>query len=326
MKKKVLLMGASGSGKTSMRSLIFSNHPASLTTRLGATIDVEQNHVRFLGDLILNLWDCGGQDAFMDSYLTTQRSTIFQQVGVLIYVFDVETQEMTKDLEYYRDCLEGLTQFSPNTAIFLLVHKMDLARDPKCTTFEKKKKLLEEASGDVQVSVFGTSIYDESLYKAWSHIVHTLIPDAAILHKHLSIFAKACNATEVILFERTTFLVIATSSSPSPHTVGTVPPATDPKFGGIHQNINSHRLDPTRYERTSELIKAFKYCCSRVRGEFHTLEMELYDFSAVLDEMTRNTYVMVIIHDPTIETAAVKLNIRLARHKFEELQGNSLLA
>lgn len=28
--------------------------------------------------------------------------------------------------------------------------------------------------------------------------------------------------------------------------------------------------------------------------------MELYDFTAVLDEMTRNTYVMIIVHDPTI--------------------------
>ena len=44
--------------------------------------------MRFLGDLILNLWDCGGQDAFMDTYLSTQRSTIFAGVGVLIYVFD----------------------------------------------------------------------------------------------------------------------------------------------------------------------------------------------------------------------------------------------
>ncbi|KAJ7766745.1 Gtr1/RagA G protein conserved region-domain-containing protein, partial [Mycena metata] len=304
-------MGASGSGKTSMRSLIFSNNPASLTARLGATIDVEQNHVRFLGDLILNLWDCGGQDAFMDSYLTTQRSTIFQHVGVLIYVFDVETSEMPKDLEYYRDCLDGLRQFSPEAAVFLLVHKMDLARDKGATFDRKKKELLEhsEKQGQVltSVTVFGTSIYDESLYRAWSSIVHTLIPNAAVLSKHLTIFAEACSATEVILFERTTFLVIATSSPP------TSPP---PKEGAALQE-----LEATRYERTSELIKAFKHSCSRVREEFHSLEMELPDFSAVLDEMTKNTYVLIIVHDPTIETAALKLNIRMARRKFEELQG-----
>lgn len=61
----------------------------------------------------------------MDGYLTTQRSTIFQHVGVMIYVFDVETAEMNKDLEYYRDCLEGLRTYSKDleAGIFLLVHK-----------------------------------------------------------------------------------------------------------------------------------------------------------------------------------------------------------
>ncbi|KAF8163519.1 Gtr1/RagA G protein conserved region-domain-containing protein [Crassisporium funariophilum] len=317
-------MGASGSGKTSMRSLIFSNNPASLTARLGATIDVEQNHVRFLGDLILNLWDCGGQDAFMDSYLTTQRSTIFQQVGVMIYVFDVETREMGKDLEYFRDCMMGLKQFSPDAAVFLLVHKMDLVREPRQPTFERKKQELQDASGDTVISVFGTSIYDESLYKAWSNIVHTLIPNAAILTRHLSTFAAACSATEVILFERTTFLVIATSSPSTTSATSTFP--SDDFSSSPDETPEPPQLEPKRYERTSELIKAFKHSCSRVREEFRSLEMELYDFTAVLDEMTRNTYVMVIVHDPTIETAALKLNIRLARSKFEELQSDSLVS
>ncbi|KAE9397382.1 hypothetical protein BT96DRAFT_921568 [Gymnopus androsaceus JB14] len=302
MKKKVLLMGASGSGKTSMRSLIFSNNPASSTARLGATIDVEQNHVRFLGDLILNLWDCGGQDAFMDSYLTTQRTTIFRDVGVMIYVFDAETREMNKDLEYYRDCLEGLTQCSPEAAVFLLVHKMDLVREPKSGMFEKKREELQKASGDLVITVFGTSIYDESLYRAWSSIVHTLIPNAAVLSKHLNIFAEACSATEVILFERTTFLVIATSSSSASTSTSTISPSSSSSSASIVP-LDPHQMNPKRIQ---------------------SLEMDLYDFTAVLDEMTRNTYVMVVVHDPTIETAAIKLNIRMARRKFEELQGDSI--
>jgi hypothetical protein len=28
--------------------------------------------------------------------------------------------------------------------------------------------------------------------------------------------------------------------------------------------------------------------------------MELWDFTAVLDEMTKNTYVLIIVHDPSI--------------------------
>jgi len=134
-----------------------------------------------------------------------------------------------------------------------------------------------------------------------------------VLSKHLTTFAEACSATEVILFERTTFLVIATSSN-----------ATNSSSNSNSSSDNGeHQLDPTRYERTSELIKAFKHSCSRLREEFHSLEMELPEFTAVLDEMTKNTYVMVVVHDPIIETAAIKMNIRMARRKFEELQGDS---
>ena len=167
--------------------------------------------------------------------------------------------------------------------------------------------------------------------------MHTLIPNATVLSKHLTTFAEACSATEVVLFERTTFLVIATSTPVVPPAISSQEPP------GVEQDhLDIHQLNPTRYERTSELIKAFKHSCSRVREEFHSLEMELHDFTAVLDEMTRNTYVLIIVHDPTIgicldfaftttnwmvsETAALKLNIRMARRKFEELQGDSLIS
>jgi len=53
--------------------------------------------------------------------------------------------------------------------------------------------------------------------------------------------------------------------------------------------------------------------------------METYEFTAVLDELTRNTYVMIIVHDPTIQAAALKMNIRLARRKFEQFQNDSLV-
>jgi len=282
----------------------------------------------------------------MDSYLSTQQSTIFQHVGVLIYIFEVESRSVQRDLEYYTECLQALKKFSPDAAVFLLVHKMDLVRPPRGPVLEKKAAELRAASGDAEITVFGTSIYDESLYKAWSRIVHTLIPNASVLTKHLGKLADACNATEVVLFERTTFLVIATSSqqppSPPAPAPSDLPPASSSastssslsSFGShtehgslIHQEDDNdpHKLEPIRYERTSELIKAFKHSCTRIREEFHVLEMELADFTAVLDELTKNTYVLVVAHDPTVETAALKMNIRLARKKFEELQSDSLL-
>lgn len=97
MKRKVLLMGRSGSGKTSMRSLIFSTYRAEDTQRLGSTIEVEHSHVRFLGNLVLNLWDCSGQKSYMDSYMDAQRGQVFSSVGMLIYVFDLVATQNTDD-------------------------------------------------------------------------------------------------------------------------------------------------------------------------------------------------------------------------------------
>ena len=137
--------------------------------------------------------------------------------------------------------------------------------------------------------------------------MHTLIPNAAILSKHLTTFAEACSATEVILFERTTFLVIATShqnrTAPSVNQTNngiSSSDLTEAPDGSTPEEGDPHQLQPTRYERTSELIKAFKHACMRAREEFRSLDMELPEYTAVLDELTKNTYVMVIVHDPTI--------------------------
>jgi len=65
----------------------------------------------------------------MESYFVSQRDNIFNHVEVLIYVFDVCSREMEKDLRYYQSCLEGLLTHSPDAKVFCLIHKMDLLKD-----------------------------------------------------------------------------------------------------------------------------------------------------------------------------------------------------
>ena len=87
---------------------------------------------------------------------------------------------MSKDLEYYCDCLSALRKYSPEANVFLLVHKMDLVKRPKspAQVLDKKKRELRDVSGDMPVMVFGTSIYDETLYKVSSSIPHVSTGDA----------------------------------------------------------------------------------------------------------------------------------------------------
>lgn len=50
------------------------------------------------------------QEAFMEHYFTAQRDNIFRNVEVLIYVFDVESKDIEKDIHYYQSCLESMAQ------------------------------------------------------------------------------------------------------------------------------------------------------------------------------------------------------------------------
>uniref|UniRef100_A0A2C9K638 Ras-related GTP-binding protein n=1 Tax=Biomphalaria glabrata TaxID=6526 RepID=A0A2C9K638_BIOGL len=130
------------------------------------TVDVEHSHVRFLGNLVLNLWDCGGQEAFMENYFASQRDNIFRNVEVLIYVFDVESRELEKDIHYYQSCLEAILQNSPEAQIFCLIHKMDLVQDDQREIiFNERQEDLKRLSKPLDCTCFATSIWDETLYK-----------------------------------------------------------------------------------------------------------------------------------------------------------------
>jgi Ras-related GTP-binding protein A/B len=59
---------------------------------------------------------------------------------------------------------------------------------------------------------FATSIWDETLYRAWSQIVYSLIPNVEQLEAQLSEFSGICGADEIVLFEKATFLVVSHTS------------------------------------------------------------------------------------------------------------------
>jgi len=290
-------MGKSGSGKTSMRSIIFANYIARDTRRLGPTIDVEHAHVRFLGNLVLNLWDCGGQESFMENYIQAQRDTIFSNVEVLIYVFDVSSGDFEKDHGNYQSCLEAILANSPNAKVFCLVHKMDLLSEKdRQSIFDTRVATLEALSKPIEPVCFPTSIWDETLYKAWSSIVYTLVPNVEKLERSLSKFTNIINADEVLLFEKATFLIIS------------------------HQQQREHQ-DIHRFEKVSNIIKQFKLSCSKLASQFQSMEVRNSSFAAFIEMFTQNTYVMVIMSDTTIPSESVLVNIRNAKRHFDKLDG-----
>ncbi|KAI9674619.1 MAG: GTP-binding protein gtr1 [Trizodia sp. TS-e1964] len=305
-KRKVLLMGKSGAGKSSMRSIIFSNYVAKDTRRLGATIDVEHSHVKFLGNLILNLWDCGGQDGFVENYLSSQRDYIFSGVGVLIYVFDIESREFDRDLVTYGAVIRGLSEFSPGAQVFCLIHKMDLVHDHfRDNVFRERNGSIITRSENFDITSFPTSIWDQSLYKAWSSIMKGLIPNMEIIQNHLEQLMELIDAEEIMLFERTTFLVVTYVASD----IGAQNPCHD------------------RFERFSNIIKSFKQSLSKFTGlpqsspQFVDFQMRSPKFSLFICRLTPLTYALVALPPGLAKFNAAIHNMVIASRVFERLDG-----
>jgi len=128
--------------------------------------------------------------------------------------------------------------------------------------------------------------------------VHTLIPNTDTIEAHLESFAELLNAEEVVLFERTTFLVVSHISRPS----------------------QGQLLDPQRFEKVSSIIKSFKLSCQKLNSEFLSFELRTGAFSAFIDLLTPTTQIMIVIADPSIESAATMMNLQGARKHFEKLE------
>lgn len=186
------------------------------------------------------------QDAFTENYLTSQKSYVFSDVGVLIYVFDVESLEFDgreghndRDLITYASIIKALEEYSPRAHVFTLVHKMDLVQNEhRDRVLKAKTDAIQQRSESFQrtVHTYATSIWDQTLYRAWGMIVHSLIPNLDVIEGYLEHLADITEAEEVVLFERTTFLTVTSVTS----------------------KIGDRNTYTDRYERLSNIIKTFK--------------------------------------------------------------------
>lgn len=103
---------------------------------------------------------------FQESYFEAERDSIFRDVAVLIYVFDVRSPEQEKDMKDYSRCVEAIRRHGSKAKVFCLVHKMDkIPPESKVIAFQGKREAILDRSKGFETECFATSIWDETLYK-----------------------------------------------------------------------------------------------------------------------------------------------------------------
>ena len=171
---------------------------------------------------------------------------------------------------------------------------MDLVSENKrVEIFNKRKNQLEQKAGNFKIQCFPTSIWEISLYKAWTNIVSELTMNLKSIKQSLKNFSKVCGVEEVILFEKNTFLLLCSF--------------TDKEI-----------KDEQRFEKISHIIKKFKLSCMTTNSRFESMIIQTRNYTTYLDEFTSSTYIMVIINSKNTNLELIKLNVALCRKTFEE--------
>lgn len=252
----------------------------------------------------------------MDSYLNTQRENVFSDAQVLIYVFDIESREVDRDLETYAAVVAALKQYSPTAMIFALVHKMDLVQNEhRERVYDERCRMIIARTDGMSLETFASSIWDQTLYKAWAGIVHRMIPNLIVIEKFLRAFAQQISAEEIVLFERSTFLTVTS--------VDTTVSNAD--------SDDTANPNPDRHERISNIMKSYKHTVARATkgpssssaagAGFVLYKVQTPTFNAFLARFTENTYIAVVVPPGEAAFNCAVLNTMMAKGAFLKRTG-----
>ncbi len=167
--KKLLLLGRAGTGKTSVKKIIFEGQDPNLllSNPLEPTRGIMPSIYSWL-DLSIGLFDTAGQE--LNYLLKTEDEQIFafEKAEVIIYLLDYSTwvinstdviEELKKTIE-----INSKHQFSAKIVVFL--HKIDLIEeDIRENMFVR---IRNEITNKVDVPIFFTSIYPNLLYTTYN--------------------------------------------------------------------------------------------------------------------------------------------------------------
>ncbi|ODQ79012.1 hypothetical protein BABINDRAFT_162085 [Babjeviella inositovora NRRL Y-12698] len=214
-KANILLMGLRRGGKSSICKVVFHNMQPLDTLYLESTSKPTTEKFHSLIDL--SVMELPGQlNYFEPSY---DSAKIFSQVGALVYVIDSQ-DEYLNALTNLSMIIEYAYKINPLIHIEVLIHKIDgLSEDYRLDTQRDimqrtGDELLDLGLEGVQVSFYLTSIFDHSIYEAFSRIIQKLVPELPSLENMLDNLVQYSRLEKVFLFDVNSKIYVATDSSP----------------------------------------------------------------------------------------------------------------
>ncbi|KAJ3188967.1 hypothetical protein HDU85_004684 [Gaertneriomyces sp. JEL0708] len=215
-KPRLLLMGLRRSGKSSIQRVVFHKMSPNETLFLESTTKIQKDDI--ISFIDFQIWDFPGQLDFFDP--TFDSEMIFGRCGALVFVIDAQ-DDYIEALQRLYMTVTRAHKVNPNISFEVFIHKVDgLSEDHKIgeTQRDIHQRISDELSDaqldNIHLSFHLTSIYDHSIYEAFSKVIQKLIPQLPTLENLLNILCSNSGIEKSFIFDVLSKIYIATDSSP----------------------------------------------------------------------------------------------------------------
>jgi Ras-related GTP-binding protein C/D len=164
------------------------------------------------------VWDFPGHLNYLDPAFDS--SEIFSEIGALVWVIDAQ-DEYLDAIARLNATILNLQETYPAIHVEVFVHKVDgLSDDYRADTYRDiAQRVTDELSDagveNAPVQFYQTSIYDHSIFEAFSKVIQKLIPELPTLEALLNALCANCRIEKAYLFDLVSKIYIATDSSPT---------------------------------------------------------------------------------------------------------------
>ncbi len=176
LESKVVVLGLSQSGKTSIRQVVFEGFTPEATALNPATVRINRKLFNLAGGAI-NLFDIGGQTNYLNEIFQQYKERTFTDVRAAIFVVDVSDAANVMRSKYYFDLmLKSLGDMSKKARIYVFAHKIDVVSLNKRTSIVKSIGDIFEIEEYENVKIYGTSIFDNTVWEAMQEVLSYVYP------------------------------------------------------------------------------------------------------------------------------------------------------
>lgn len=151
---------------------------------------------------------------------------VFGKATALIFVLDAQDEPYDHVLQHFTETVKRAARINPHIAIEVFINKVDgelfLSDEAK---YDCRRDVMQQVTDEladagvmpdsVPISYHLTSIYDHSVFEAFSRVVQKLIPQLQpTLENLLNVLVSTCAMEKAYLFDVASKLYISTDSSP----------------------------------------------------------------------------------------------------------------